>query len=177
MQTFMTRNAIPGKAIEFSISGTGSFPREDQTAQGNAGDNGGQEAGGQSAGGTGNQPGGGIGAPINTPDPLSKYKWWILGVWLCCWRPRRHFCCAGRRWRGSNAGRSGHDGRFNVFAPSAAPEAKSSALLSVLKEELFALESEKVAGTLAPNEYAEQKAALETVLKRALKKVIGGQLP
>ena len=54
MQTFMTRNAIPGKAIEFSISGTGSFPREDQTAQGNAGDNGGQQAGGP-----GNQPGGG----------------------------------------------------------------------------------------------------------------------
>ncbi len=26
-----------------------------------------------------NQPGGGIGEPINTPDPLSKYKWWILG--------------------------------------------------------------------------------------------------
>ncbi len=85
MQTFMTRNAIPGKAIEFSISGTGSFPREDQTAQGNAGDNGGQEAGGQSAGGTGNQPGGGIGAPINTPGPLDRrqffgvsLKWWLL---------------------------------------------------------------------------------------------------
>ena len=69
----------PGKAIEFTISGTGSFPREDQTAQGNAGDNGGQEGGGQSASRPGNQPGGGIGAPINTPDPLSKYKWWILG--------------------------------------------------------------------------------------------------
>ena len=27
----------------------------------------------------GQQPGGGIGEPINTPDPLSKYKWWILG--------------------------------------------------------------------------------------------------
>jgi len=57
-----------------------------------------------------------------------------------------------------------------ALAPSAAPEAKGSALLNVLKEELFALESEKVAGTLAPNEYAEQKAALETVLKRALKR-------
>ena len=39
-----------------------------------------------------------------------------------------------------------------------------------LKEELFALESDKIAGTLPPAEYAEQKAALETVLKRALKK-------
>ncbi len=48
--------------------------------------------------------------------------------------------------------------------------AKNAALLNALKEELFALESEKIAGTLAPGEYAEQKAALETVLKRALKK-------
>ena len=79
MQTFMTRNGTPGKAIEFTVSGTGSFPREDQNAQGGMGDNGGQQAGGQNAGGPGNQPGGGIGTPINTPDPLSKYKWWILG--------------------------------------------------------------------------------------------------
>jgi hypothetical protein len=40
----------------------------------------------------------------------------------------------------------------------------------VLKDELFALESEKIAGTLSASEYAEQKAALETVLRRALKK-------
>jgi hypothetical protein len=43
-------------------------------------------------------------------------------------------------------------------------------MLNVIKEELFALESEKIAGTLSSNEYAEQKKALETVLKRALKK-------
>ena len=28
----------------------------------------------------GNRPGGGIGAPIGSPDPLTKYKWWILSV-------------------------------------------------------------------------------------------------
>jgi hypothetical protein len=32
------------------------------------------------------------------------------------------------------------------------------------------LESEKVAGTISPEEYAKQKAALESVLKRALEK-------
>jgi hypothetical protein len=41
--------------------------------------------------------------------------------------------------------------------------------LSVLKEELFTLESEKLTGAVTPAEYAETKAALETVLKRALK--------
>jgi ribosomal protein L29 len=43
-------------------------------------------------------------------------------------------------------------------------------LLNALKEELFALESAKLSGTLAPGEYEEVKAALETVLKRALKR-------
>ena len=54
-------------------------------------------------------------------------------------------------------------------APSS-PAAKNGALLSVLKEELFALESDKLTGAVSPAEYAETKAALETVLKRALKK-------
>jgi hypothetical protein len=31
-----------------------------------------------SAPAAGGQPGGGIGNPIGTPDPLTKYKWWIL---------------------------------------------------------------------------------------------------
>jgi hypothetical protein len=27
---------------------------------------------------SGARPGGGIGEPIDTPDPLTRYKWWIL---------------------------------------------------------------------------------------------------
>jgi len=52
----------------------------------------------------------------------------------------------------------------------ATPAAKNAALLNALKDELFALESEKIAGTLTADEYAEHKAALETVLRRALKR-------
>ncbi len=70
IQTFVAKNATPGKALEFTISGTGSMPRE--TA-------GRQRRQAAAAAAPGNQPGGGIGEPINTPDPLSKYKWWILG--------------------------------------------------------------------------------------------------
>ena len=76
IQTFWPRTLTPGKTMEFTISGTGSMPREQQ---------GGQRAAGRTAARPGrrqrpgNQPGGGIGAPINTPDPLTKYKWWILG--------------------------------------------------------------------------------------------------
>jgi hypothetical protein len=42
-------------------------------------------------------------------------------------------------------------------------------LLNALKEELFSLESEKINGTITPEEFAKAKDALETVLKRALK--------
>ena len=74
VQTFLARNVASGKALEFSVAGTGSFARDDQNGQGGQpGDTGGQ------AGATPTGPGGGIGEPINTPDPLSKYKWWILG--------------------------------------------------------------------------------------------------
>ncbi len=161
MQTFMTRNAVPGKAIDFTVSGTGSFPREDQTAQGNAGDNAGQ----------GNQPGGGIGAPINTPDPLSKYKWWILGGLALLLAAAAAFLLRKPATAAAIAPAGG--GSVSVPAvdkPPFAAGTKNTVLLNALKEELFALESEKIAGTLPPNEYAVQKAALETVLKRALKR-------
>jgi len=58
-------------------------------------------------------------------------------------------------------------------APAATPVSHGShnaTLLAVLKEEMFDIESERLSGTLSPNEYKAQKDALETVLRRALKK-------
>jgi hypothetical protein len=40
--------------------------------------------------------------------------------------------------------------------------------LAALKEELFALETDRLQGRLSEAEFTEQKAALEVVLKRAL---------
>jgi len=162
IQTLLMKHVEAGKAIRFSISGTGAMPREEQNAQG---DN------GQGPGAQGNQPGGGIGTPINTPDPLSKYKWWILaglGLLLAA--------VAAFLLRKPAAGGIGVPaGAAATGFPAAhitptTPAAKNAALLNALKEELFALESERIAGTLPTEEYAEQKAALEIVLKRALKK-------
>ena len=47
---------------------------------------------------------------------------------------------------------------------------KQNQLLTVLKEEMFTVESEKIHGTISAEEYAKLKDALETVLKRALNK-------
>src|SRR5208337_42108 len=69
VQTLLMKHVEPGKVINFSISGTGAMPREEQNGQGDNGQGGASQSG----------PGGGIAPPINTPDPLSKYKWWILG--------------------------------------------------------------------------------------------------
>ncbi|MEO8735059.1 MAG: hypothetical protein ABI380_00820, partial [Edaphobacter sp.] len=40
--------------------------------------------------------------------------------------------------------------------------------LSALKEELFAIEADRLQGRMTDAEYAEQKAALEVVLRRVL---------
>jgi NAD(P)-dependent dehydrogenase (short-subunit alcohol dehydrogenase family) len=118
--------------------------------------------GGQENGSSGAQPGGGIGAPINTPDPLSKYKWWILGGLVLLM-----VAAAGFMLRKPVPGAVVNIGATQA---AAAPADKGAALLNALKEEMFALESDKIAGTLSAAEYAETKAALETVLRRALKR-------
>ena len=165
IQTFVAKNAVPGKALEFTVSGTGSMPREDQAGA----------AGAQAGAQPGAQPGGGIGEPINTPDPLSKYKWWILGGLAIVFVAAAAFLL--RKPSGAagvpvvTAAANPHAPYVSHAGPSPATAAgKNGALLAALKEELFSLESDKLTGAVTPAEYAETKAALETVLKRALKK-------
>jgi len=155
VQTFVARNAAPGKALEFTVSGSGSIPREGQGQQTDA--SGGGQQGGASAG-----PGGGLGTPIGTPDPLTKYKWWILGTLALVLAAGAAFLL-----RKPTAGAAREASTKQGLA---LPTTKGTALLEALKEELFALESERISGSLSPEEYAETKAALETVLRRALKK-------
>jgi hypothetical protein len=166
IQTLLVKNAVPGKAIEFTVSGSGSIPRE---AQGSAS--------GQDANAPGNQPGGGIGNPINTPDPLSKYKWWILGGLALLLSAAAAFLLrkpptAGAEPAPVNAGAFAAPAAYTsatAYQPVGTAASKNAALLNALKEELFAVESEKLSGTITPEEYAQVKAALEIVLKRALK--------
>jgi hypothetical protein len=167
VQTFLMRNAAANTPVAFTISGEGAIPRE---AQGGA--EGGPQ-GAQAAGnGAGPTPGGGIGEPINTPDPLSKYKWWIVGGIVLLLVAAAAFLL--RKPAGATAFVQPTEPidtpiQAASYLPVQAASSKS-ALLNALKEELFALESEKIAGTLSAADYAEQKAALETVLKRALNK-------
>lgn len=163
--TYVAKNLAPGKSLEFTVSGSGSLPRDDQggqSGQQSSGAMGGQDNGSQDTGAPGAQPGGGIGNPINTPDPLSKYKWWILGGLALLM-----VATAGFLLRKPGLGAAYESANLQS---AATPANRNAALLNVLKEELFALESEKVAGAIPLAEYVETKSALETVLRRALKK-------
>lgn len=174
IQTWLLKSAVPGKTYEFTVSGTGSMPREAQGAP--TGPQGG--GGGQEAGGTANRPGGGIGVPINTPDPLSKYKFWILGALALMLTAAAAFLLRRPAMAGTMAASNpvgvmsaaAAPARTAAFQPPTTAADKNTALMNALKEELFSLESERISGTIAPKEYSAVKAALETVLKRALKR-------
>ena len=161
VQTFLARNLLPGKELAFTVAGSGSMPLEKESDD--------SQAASTAAG----QPGGGIGEPINTPDPLSKYKWWLLGGLALLFAAAAGFLLRKTSGAPVIPGAEGRSIRSVPgaprFASPAIPEEADATLLSGLKDELFALESERLSGTLDTEEYAAQKAALESVLKHALK--------
>ncbi|HEX3984966.1 MAG TPA: carboxypeptidase regulatory-like domain-containing protein [Acidobacteriaceae bacterium] len=196
-QTFLAANVKANTPVAFTVSGTGSMPREQQQAQNPGGPAQGMGAPDQSGAGPeasqsaapSNAPGGGLGNPIDTPDPLQKYKWWILsGVGLALVIAAA-FMLRGKP--GQQPAVAGGAPAPNPLTPSLPPGVKATAVraglvsppatngapfkqvtasgtLAALKEELFALETERLEGKITEAEYAEHKAALEVLLKRAL---------
>jgi 5-hydroxyisourate hydrolase-like protein (transthyretin family) len=163
-QTYVARNVSASSPLEFTISGTGQLPRDSQTGPQSAEGDTAQQPAATGSAATDTRPGGGLGTPIDpegTNDPWAKYKWWILGgLGLAM---------------AAGAGvmlKSGNNQAAPVAAaPLPAIDAPAGAgVLSSLKDELFAIETERLEGRLTEAEYAEQKAAIETVLKRALQR-------
>jgi len=174
-QTFLMRGVKPGQPLEFTVSGTGAFPRDTQAGAADGSGAGPGQAGPQSGAdsaapnGPGGAPGGGLGNPIATPDPLDKYKYWILGALALLLAGAAAFLL--RKPAGAAAPAPVAAGAVDASAIAfTAPTSrtKSQLLLEALKEELFAIESERIAGKLSSEEYTEVKSALETVLRRAL---------
>jgi hypothetical protein len=167
------KNVTSGQAVEFTVSGTGSLPRDAQPTGGGGAAMGGQAAddSGAAAGGPNGKPGGGLGNPIDTPDPLSKYKYWILAGLAIILVVAAGFLL--RKPAGQTAAAAPVPHTPSIHFPPASlisTTSKSQLLLDALKEEIFAIESEKIHGKLTPDEYAQQKAAIEIVLKRALER-------
>ena len=157
-QTYVARSVVPSQVLDFTVGGSGQLPR-DTDAAASAGDSA-QPATGTAS--TDTRPGGGLGNPLDPEgkdDPWAKYKWWILGALGLAMAVG-----AGIMLKNGPQGSSAPvtPGTISVVVSG------GDALLSAMKEELFVLESDRLQGRLSEAEYAEQKNALEVVLRRAL---------
>jgi hypothetical protein len=172
-------NTTPGQNLAFKISGEGTL-EESQAggAQGQETAEGTPNPGGAQAT---SRPGGGLGPPIDAPDPLQKYRWQILGgialalilggVYVAV-RQQSAARALARQAPGSSASANMLE---DDYAPAETHTARAAArptsmLLEGLKEELFQLEVEHRQGQISQAEYEKAKSALDQTLDRALKR-------
>jgi len=171
-------NTTPGQNLSFKVTGEGVLqaPQEANAPNSEAGDK------------ANNRPGGGLGPPIDAPDPLQKYRWYILGgiaaaliiggVYVAL--RQQSAARALARQRAASPTRAAthsavHD-EEDEYGPAPglatpAPAARpASMLLDALKEELFQLEVERRQGQISQSEYESAKSALDQTLDRALKR-------
>jgi hypothetical protein len=171
-QTYVARSVEPSQALDFTVSGTGQMPRDTGAAAGAGGaaaDASAGAGGGASSAASDTRPGGGLGVPLDpegTNDPWAKYKWWILGgLGLAMAVGAGMMLKGGPAQAVAPSGAGGFASGPVVTGPvGTGPDS----LLAAMKEELFALETDRLQGRLTESEYVEQKAALEVVLRRAL---------
>jgi len=174
-------NTGPGQNLAFKISGKGTLEEpQDAGAQGQGQGQGQNPEGAQTSPGAQatDRPGGGLGPPIDAPDPLQKYRWQILGsiaaalilggVYVAV-RQQSAARALARQTPGSSASATTLE---DDYAPAEVnPRARpTSMLLEGLKEELFQLEVERRQGQISQAEYEKAKSALDQTLERALKR-------
>ncbi len=188
--TFLARGVKAGQSMGFSISGSGQLPRDtqgsDQSGQGQPGAAGGGDA---SAGAPAdNAPGKGLGNPLDpngTREPVStKYKYWILGGLGLLLVAAAGFLLRKPTVAPMVAVAASQDvvkplagvGTTASSLPAVANTAAGhqAQLLQVLKEELFGLETDRLQGHVSEATYAESKAAIELILRRALQRESAG---
>jgi hypothetical protein len=172
--------AQAGQDLSYAISGTGTI--RDEQAEAAPGGDGGAAMGGQAT--DDNRPDGGLGKPIDAPDGLAKYRWYILGALLTIlvgggiWTHERSQQEEAENAPVAPPSPAGAPQPTPRTAPSTAvvsptfdaaqQPASGNLLLAALKEELFQLEIERQQEKLTPEEYDKARAALEQTLKRAL---------
>ena len=175
-------NMQVGQPMAFRLSGEGTLAAP-------ADENG--ESAQNSGTQTESRPGGGLGPPIDAPDPLQKYRWYILGgvalalviggVYVASRQQaaNRDALAKGQRLPDMEEDEAyevaplaaRRDSRRNhASAPAPTSRRSSSMLLEGLKEELFQLEVEHKQGSISQEEYESAKSALDQTLQRALKR-------
>ena len=180
-------NTKSGQNLAFKISGEGTLETgQENGAQGS--DEGAQSsAPGPGAVQSSNRPGGGLGPPIDAPDPLQKYRWWILGGFTAVLLIGGVYVAsrqqsAARALKRQKAGSSMttamqeeddyEPAEVGISQTTRAPVAArpTSMLMEGIKEELFQLEVERKQGQISQADYERAKSALDQTLDRALKR-------
>ena len=156
-------NTKPGQSLAFKISGTGLLSDQEGSNQ----EQGSPAASGTTAG-RDSRPGGGLGPPIDAPDPLEKYRWYILGGFALVMAAGAAYIT--KRPRTTSANFSDIELSELPRPATSSAAGRSGLLLEALKEELFELEVEHKQGRISPQEYEKAKAALDQTLERALKR-------
>ena len=111
----------------------------------------------------------GLGPPIDAPDPLEKYRWYILGGFAVVLAAGAIYITNRSRSRRSPTSGPPMSGCLRRRAKPPASD-RSGMLLEALKDELFQLEVEHKQGGISQQEYEKAKAALDQTLERALKR-------
>jgi carboxypeptidase family protein len=151
-------NVKAGEELSYRVSGEGAFQPEGQGGAPSG------AMGGSQGAANDNRPGGGLGAPIDAPDPLFRYRIPILGVFaVVLVMGGAYIVSRSNRPQPAVAGRAPA-----VDMPVAGGRDRQSLLLEAMKEELFQLELDRQQGKVSAEEYAKAKAALDETIKRAL---------
>ncbi len=190
-------------ALGFKLTGSGTIAINGTDSGANAG-NASAGGGAMGAGTVGRDarqgPGGGLGPPIDAPDPLQKYRWPLLGVFALvlaagAWYVSSQRTAPGRSMaeldsalataggpaigipprESRSTASAGSSSQAAASAPSTSAPAPATTpgrpmILAALKEELFELELEHKQGRISQAEYEKAKAALDATLERALKR-------
>jgi hypothetical protein len=184
-------NTTVGQPLAFKVSGEGVLQErgEGGAAQGSSGEQ-------SSAQGRDVRPGGGLGPPTDAPDPLQKYRWYILGGFAAVLAAGAVYVASKQQSAARAASRAKlprsadgvreEDGGYEFAevpsarelssphrvspSPSSSGAGRSSILLEALKEELFQLEVDRKQGNISPQEYEKHRTALDQTLERALKR-------
>jgi hypothetical protein len=156
-------NTTAGQPVDFTVSGAGQL-NDSEEPQG-----GGGEPQASAPAPRDSRPGGGIGPPIDAPDPLAKYRWYILGGFAIVLTAGAVYIVGGSKAR-ATAERAPLKVERTAVSYKPKPAGESSTLLDALKEEIFQLELEHKQGRISQQEYEKAKSALDQTLERALRR-------
>jgi hypothetical protein len=177
-------NTTDRQNLAFNISGEGTLETGRQSGTQSSGQREESSAGGATAAPSNNRPGGGLGPPIDAPDPLQKYRWWILGGFAALLIIGGVYI-ARRQQSTSRALR--YPKLNSSLLPATQTEGsdvsgearsvvtirtRSTGLMEGIRDELFQIEMEHKKGQISQAEYQKAKAALDRTLERVLKRQV-----